>query len=146
VRRLHGVLAIVAAGALAVGLAGCVDSNPQASSTPAGASTITNRAPQTDSTGKTIEATGGAAGAASTGGGAAAAGDAAAGKGFFTNTCQGCHSNGGQEAGVGPKLAGAGLSADRIKTQIVNGGGAMPPGLATGADLANVTAYVLSIQ
>lgn len=146
VRRVHAVLAVVAAGALALGASGCVDSSRDAAKTPAGAPTITNRAPQTDSTGKTIPAKVAAEGAAATSGGETAAGDAAAGKTFFEATCQGCHAAGGTQASVGPKLAGAGLAAARITTQIEKGGGAMPGGLASGDDLQNVVAYVLSIQ
>ena len=40
----------------------------------------------------------------------------------------------------------AGVTADRITNQIVNGGGGMPPGLASGVDLENVTKFVLSLQ
>ena len=55
--------------------------------------------------------------------------------------------NDGLDAGgVGPKLAGLGLTADRVKTQVENGGATMPAGLVSGDDLDNVTAYVLSIQ
>lgn len=75
-----------------------------------------------------------------------AAGDAAAGKTFFEGTCQGCHPAGGTADGVGPKLEGIGWDADQISNQVENGGGAMPPGLASGADLENVVAYVLSLQ
>lgn len=70
----------------------------------------------------------------------------AAGKTFFEGTCQGCHMAGGTQAGAGPVLAGKGLTKDRIETQIVNGGAAMPPGLASGTDLENVTNFVLSLQ
>lgn len=71
----------------------------------------------------------------------------AAGKAVFSaNGCEGCHNSGGTVAGVGPKLAGVGLTEDKIKSQVTNGGGAMPPGLATGKDLENVTKYVLSLQ
>ena len=48
--------------------------------------------------------------------------------------------------GVGPMLAGAGLTEQEIRDQVINGGGAMPAGLAQGQDLDNVVAYVLSIQ
>ena len=54
--------------------------------------------------------------------------------------------NGTAGGGVGPQLAGAGLTEDQIREQVINGGGAMPPGLAQGQDLDNVTAYVLSLQ
>jgi mono/diheme cytochrome c family protein len=81
-----------------------------------------------------------------TGGGGGDAAAVAAGKTFFEGTCQACHTAGGTQAGVGPKLTGLGLTADRITNQIVNGGGAMPPGLASGTDLENVTKFVLSLQ
>ena len=61
-------------------------------------------------------------------------------------TCQGCHLAAGTQAGVGPVLAGGGRSEERIRNQVINGGTVMPAGLATGADLDNVVAYVLSIQ
>jgi hypothetical protein len=38
------------------------------------------------------------------------------------------------------------LDAAQIKMQVMNGKGAMPGGLATGADLDNVVAYVVSIE
>ena len=80
----------------------------------------------------------------------AAGGDAAAveeGQIFFASTCTSCHlDNGTASGGVGPQLAGAGLTEDQIREQVMNGGGAMPPGLAQGQDLDNVTAYVLSLQ
>ncbi len=73
-------------------------------------------------------------------------GDVATGKTLFEGTCQGCHAKGGTEAGAGPVLAGGGRTAERIRDQVVNGGGNMPAGLASGADLDNVVAFVLSIQ
>lgn len=73
-------------------------------------------------------------------------GDVAAGKTLFEGTCQGCHAKGGTEAGAGPVLAGGGRTAERIRDQVVNGGANMPAGLASGADLDNVVAFVLSIQ
>lgn len=70
----------------------------------------------------------------------------AAGKAFFEGSCQGCHTAGGTQAGAGPVLAGKSLTEDGITNQIVNGSGAMPPGLASGDDLENVTKFVLSLQ
>ncbi len=70
----------------------------------------------------------------------------AAGKTFYEGACQGCHPAGGTLASAGPVLAGKGLTEDGITTQIVKGGAAMPPGLASGADLENVTKFVLSLQ
>ena len=74
-------------------------------------------------------------------------GDVAAGMTFFSQTCESCHLDGGNAAGgAGPQLAGAGLTEQQIRDQVVNGGGGMPPNLAQGQDLDNVTAYVLSLQ
>lgn len=100
----------------------------------------------TSTEGTTTEATttGGATTEGAAGGGDDAA--VAAGKTFFEGTCQGCHAAGGTQQGAGPVLAGKGLAEDRIRNQIVNGGGAMPPGLASGEDLENVTKFVLSLQ
>ena len=76
----------------------------------------------------------------------AAQGDVAAGKTFFEATCQGCHTDGGTVAGAGPVLAQKGLTAEAIKSQIENPSDKMPKGLASGADLDNVVAFVASIQ
>lgn len=79
------------------------------------------------------------------GGGAAATSEE--GEIFFASNCTGCHlENGTAAGGVGPQLSDSGLTEDEIVEQIENGGGAMPAGLATGQDLENVTAYVLSLQ
>ena len=162
-RRLLAALSLVAVVA-ALGLAtGCVDSSEEDAQTPASAPTVVNSALQTDSEGKTITAppaegaatTAPPAGAATTappaggggGGGGASAGDAAAGLMVFDTKCTSCHlGDGKQEGGIGPKLEGLGLDEQTIRNQVINGGGPMPAGLATGADLDNVVAYVLSIQ
>lgn len=162
-RRLWAALSLVALVA-ALGLAaGCVDSSEEDAQTPTNAPTVANSALQTDSEGKTIsapseggttapeggggEATEGGGSAEGEGGGEEAAGDAAAGEQFFASTCTSCHLNNGMDAGgVGPQLAGAGLDAATIQTTVENGKGAMPPGLASGEDLDNVVAYVVSIQ
>jgi sulfite dehydrogenase len=90
-----------------------------------------------DSGGSTQESTGGGAGA-----------DVAAGKAAFTATCGGCHAlkDAGTTGNVGPDLDSlAPLTAERVAAQIEHGGGAMPPKLLTGADAANVAAYVASV-
>lgn len=143
------------AGLIALG-AGC-GGGDTAAVTPADATTVANTAPQTDSQGKTIPAPsadggssdGGAAGGGAADGGAAAggaSGDVAAGKTAFEANCQGCHPAGGTQAGVGPQLSGSKLDAAQVKMQIMNGKGAMPGGLVSGADLDNVVAYVMSIE
>ncbi len=146
---LLAIMAIAGTGALA----GCNDSKGADASTPAGSDTMANTAVQTDQDGNTSTSTGTTAAPADTAGtdtGAAPAaeGDEEAGKTLFEGTCQGCHPNGGNDAGVGPKLAGApGLDAALVKDRIVNGKGAMPPGLVTDpTDEANVIAYVMSLQ
>lgn len=148
------VLLLVSLVAVLGLVSACVDSSEKDAQTPADAQTVMNSAIQTNSKGETITAppSSGGGGSTTTGGGSTApaggaAGDATAGKTVFSANCTGCHMNDGMDAGgVGPKLAGLGLTADRIETQVKNGGGAMPGGLVSGDDLTNVTAYVLSIQ
>ncbi len=159
-RRGITVAVAVVLSAAAVGLgAGCGGSDPSAASTPADATTIANNAVQTDSTGKTVPAPGASSGAASgsgaadgeasgaaSGGAADSGGDAAAGKTVFLASCQGCHPSAGTVAGVGPQLSITKMDEAQTKTQIEIGSPGMPGGLASGADLDNVVAYVLSIK
>ena len=80
--------------------------------------------------------------------GAPANADVAAGKTAFTKSCGTCHTlkDAGSKAQVGPSLDElAPLAYDRVASQIKNGGGAMPPGLASGQDLINIAAYVSSV-
>ena len=148
--RLNRVVVVLAAGALALGVAGCVDSDPGEAQTPSDAPTVVNSAPQTNSAGETVPTPGAETSGGETtegGGGEGPSPEAvAAGEQFFAGTCQGCHTNLGQAAGVGPQLAGRGLDEALIRTRVENGRGVMPPGLATGEDLDNVVAFVLSIQ
>ena len=155
-RRGITVAAAVISSVALIGIgAGCGGTDSSAASTPADATTIANYAPQTDSEGKTIPAPD-AAPAADSGQAApsapeagtsdASSGDVAAGKTVFEANCQGCHPAGGTQAGVGPQLSNSKLDAAQIKMQVMNGKGAMPGGLATGADLDNVVAYVVSIE
>ena len=98
------------------------------------------------STGESSAASTGESSAASTGGAAGA--DVAAGKAAFTATCGGCHmlKDAGTTGNVGPDLDSlAPLTAERVAHQIEVGGGAMPAKLLTGADAANVAAYVASV-
>ena len=75
-----------------------------------------------------------------------APGDVAAGQTVFEAKCGGCHAELGKKAGVGPAIVGSTLSTDEIRTQIKNGTGAMPGGLVSGTDLADVVAFVESIK
>lgn len=155
VRRLWVALSLVLVVAAMALAAGCVDSSEEGAQTPSDSPTVVNSAAQTDSEGKTITApasTAPAGGGQTTdtgggGGGEEPAGDAAAGETFFASTCTGCHLNNGMDAGgVGPQLAGRGVTDAQVRDIVENGRGAMPPGLASGEDLDNVVAYVVSIQ
>lgn len=135
------LVALAAAGALALGVVGCGGGEEEAATTTAPATT----APTTTAPATTAPAT--TAPTQTEAPTETAPGDVAAGQAFFQQTCQGCHLNGGRSAGgVGPQLAGRNLTAQAIRNQIVNGGGGMPAGLAQGEDLDNVVAYVLSLQ
>jgi mono/diheme cytochrome c family protein len=132
------VAALVAAGLLGGVAAGCGDDDDSGEATTTEAPATTT-APATTAPPATTTAPATTA--------APAGGDVAAGEAFFSQTCTGCHlENGTAAGGTGPQLAGAGLTEAQIREQVMNGGGAMPAGLATGQDLDNVTAYVLSIQ
>ena len=72
-------------------------------------------------------------------------GDVYRGETVFQQSCASCHGAGGRGGGVGPKLAGAGLTPAGVKAQIDNGGGAMPAGVVSGSDEADVLAYIVSI-
>ena len=150
-RRHLATLSVVVLLAVLALAAGCIDSSEKAAQTPATAPTVVNSAIQTDSAGKTVTAPTATAPApkpttTAAGGGA---GDAAAGMQVFASTCTSCHLNNGNDAGgVGPQLKGAGLTAAVIDDTVTNGrpGTAMVGGLVSGADKANVEAYVLSLQ
>lgn len=73
-------------------------------------------------------------------------GDVAAGQAVFAESCDTCHAGLGSRAYIGPRLAGQGLTASLIRTRVVQGKAPMPAGLASGQDLADVVAYVLSLQ
>jgi mono/diheme cytochrome c family protein len=119
---------LVALVALAVG---CGESDPDEAVTPASAQTVKNGEYLGDGE-EEVEGEGDPA--------------VAAGKTAFEGKCQACHPAGGAEAGTGPVLKDKGLTPDVIETQIVNGKGVMPAGLATGEELTNIVAYVASIQ
>ena len=127
-RRLRLGIVAVMIGALVALVAGCGGSDPNEAKTPSGAQTITNGQPDVAETDT------------------AAVGDATNGEKFFAATCQGCHASGGTVAGAGPVLAGKGLTAEAIEKQITAPKGAMPAGLASGTDLADVVAFVVGLQ
>lgn len=72
----------------------------------------------------------------------------AAGKEKFSGSCAGCHTlkDAGATGAAGPNLDTlAPLEAAAVLAQINNGGGAMPPGLASGDDAAAIAAYVAAV-
>ena len=74
-------------------------------------------------------------------------GNAATGKQVFVAaSCAGCHKGLGTKPGYGPKLAGKGLAEATIRTTVIEGGSLMPGGLVEGQELADVVAYVSSLQ
>lgn len=76
-----------------------------------------------------------------------AGGNVAAGQTVFQQSCNSCHPNG--NAGVGPALRGKNLSADRITTQVRNGGGGMPAFSSSqigDQQLNDLVAYVQSLK
>ena len=74
-------------------------------------------------------------------------GDVSAGKQVFVAaSCGGCHKGLGTKPGYGPKLAGKGLTEAAIRTAVIEGGSLMPAGLVEGQELADVVAYVASLQ
>jgi mono/diheme cytochrome c family protein len=152
VSRIRKLAAFAALAALvAILAAACVSSDPDAAVTPADAETVANIAAQTDEDGNTVPAEGAEAPPAAGGEGeeggeedpAIADGEAA----FVASGCSGCHlGNGAEGGGVGPQIAGTGATDERIRTIVENGRGAMPAGLASGGDLDNIVAYLLSLQ
>ena len=71
-------------------------------------------------------------------------GDAARGATIFATSCAGCH---GDDAtgGVGPALRGSGLTAAEVRDVIAAGRGAMPAGIVSGQDAADVAAHVARV-
>ena len=73
-------------------------------------------------------------------------GDAAAGEAVFKDNCATCHtlSAAGASGAVGPNLDDLKPDAQRVQTQVENGGSAMPAfkGQLTEQQIADVSAYV----
>lgn len=70
----------------------------------------------------------------------------AAGQAVFVANCGSCHTlaDAGTGGAVGPNLDSLAPSADRVESQVRNGGGAMPAfeGVLTDEEIAEVSAYV----
>ena len=71
-------------------------------------------------------------------------GDATRGAAIFAASCSGCH---GADAsgGVGPALRDSGLTAAEVEAVVASGRGAMPAGIVSGQDAADVAAHVAAI-
>ena len=71
------------------------------------------------------------------------AGDPEAGAEVFAENCAGCHGVNGLGGSGGPSLAGV-TDLERIRAQVVNGGGGMPAfrGQLTQQQINDVSAYV----
>jgi cytochrome c551 len=72
-------------------------------------------------------------------------GDPVRGATIFAASCAGCH---GADAtgGVGPALRASGLNAADVEAVVASGRGAMPAGIVTGQDAADVAAHVASLS
>lgn len=145
------LLAALLAGVCSLGVAACGGSDDDASSTEAPAAST--EAPATSAAATeaatTEAATTEAATTEAASTEAAAGGDTAAGKTVFTANCGGCHTlaDAGTSGAVGPNLDDLKPDEATVKTQVENGGGAMPAfaGTLSDADIANVAAYVASV-
>lgn len=68
-------------------------------------------------------------------------------EGHYQQSCVGCH-GGNYEGGAGPALTGVGerLSQEEIKDVLVNGRGAMPPGLVPAENADAMAEWVSQIK
>jgi mono/diheme cytochrome c family protein len=71
-------------------------------------------------------------------------GDPVRGAAIFAASCAGCH---GADAtgGAGPALRGSGINGAEVLVVIATGQGAMPAGIVSGRDAADVAAHVAAI-
>jgi cytochrome c550 len=81
------------------------------------------------------------------GGGDVAAGGEFDPEGHYKSSCIGCHGS-SYEGGAGPSLVGVGekLSPEEIQDIVVNGKGAMPPGLVPAENAEAMAAWVAEIK
>jgi mono/diheme cytochrome c family protein len=71
-------------------------------------------------------------------------GDPVRGASVFAASCAGCHGADGT-GGVGPALRDSGINGAKVIVVVGTGQGAMPAGLVSGQDAADVAAHVASI-
>jgi len=72
-------------------------------------------------------------------------GDAGRGAVVFAERCAGCH-GAAADGGIGPALRGSGQTAAHVAAVVATGRGALPAGLVTGRDAADVAAYVATLS
>ena len=77
---------------------------------------------------------------------AVAGGDVYRGETIFQRECSGCHGDRGMGGGVGPVLFETGLDGSEVAAAVQQGRGAMPAGLVSGQEQADVVAYVVAIS
>lgn len=73
-------------------------------------------------------------------------GDVYRGETVFQRECARCHGQGGEGGGIGPRLVETGLDASDVVAAVRQGRSVMPAGLVSGAEEADVAAYVASIS
>jgi len=134
VRRVSAAAALLAVAAVLAAI-GCGGDDEPSAAEPTTTATATAPAPRAPETTP-----------ATTAEEPAGAGGVAAGRSVFMASCSGCHAGLGTRAAFGPRLSGMGLSEATIRATIRDGSGQMPAGLASGQDLEDVVAYVLSLQ
>jgi mono/diheme cytochrome c family protein len=150
--RKRVLAAALLAGVCSLGVVACGssddngDSSTAAPAATSAAASATTEAPAATSEAATTEAaTTEAATTAATGGGD----DAAAGKPVFVANCAGCHTlaDAAASGAVGPNLDDLKPDEDTVKTQVENGGGAMPAfkGTLSDDEIASVAKYVSSV-
>jgi mono/diheme cytochrome c family protein len=72
-------------------------------------------------------------------------GDQYRGETIFGQACASCHGVGGKGGSVGPRLVDDHIGLARVKAQIDQGGGAMPPAILSGQKERDVLAFVATL-
>ena len=140
--RKRVIAAALLAGVCSLGVAACGGSDDDGDATTAAPAATSEAAPAT------TEAPAASTEAASTEAATTAAAGAD-GKTVFTANCGGCHTlaDAGTSGAVGPNLDDLKPDEATVKTQVENGGGAMPAfkGTLSDAEIASVATYVASV-
>jgi mono/diheme cytochrome c family protein len=145
--RKRVLAAALLAGACSLGVAACGSSDDGGDTSTAAPAATSAAAPAT--TEAPAASTEAASTEAATTEAATTAAAGADGKAVFTSNCGGCHTlaDAGTSGAVGPNLDDLKPDEARVKTQVENGGGAMPAfkGTLSDAEIASVAAYVSSV-